>query len=97
MDADWSVYIVACADETYYTGVARSVAARVIAHNRGRGARYTRGRLPVRLLYQEIELTKSEALRREIAIKRLTRREKESLIAGAPRCGVLGVAGVEAS
>ena len=95
MDASWSVYIVECADETLYTGIARSVVARVIAHNLGKGARYTRGRLPVRLLYQEQELTRSEALKREIAIKRLSRPEKKSLIAGSPRCGVLGIAGVK--
>jgi putative endonuclease len=80
----WSVYIVECADSTLYTGVARSVRARLIAHNRGKGARYTRGRLPVRLLYQEDDLSKGEAQRRESAIKRLQRKEKLRLIDRGP-------------
>lgn len=92
MDASWSVYIVECADETLYTGVARSVAARIIAHNLGKGAKYTRGRLPVQLRYQEPGLTRSEALRREQAIKRLTRERKIALIENAPPSGVLTVA-----
>ena len=84
MSDRWSVYIVECADSTLYTGVARSVRARLIAHNRGKGAKYTRGRLPVRLLYQEGDLTKGEAQRRETAIKRLQRKEKLRLIDEGP-------------
>jgi len=84
MSDRWSVYIVECADSTLYTGVARSVRARLIAHNRGKGARYTRGRLPVRLLYQEDDMSKGEAQRRESAIKRLQRKEKLRLIDEGP-------------
>jgi len=76
----WSVYIVECADATLYTGVALSVADRIAAHNAGRGARYTRGRLPVVLRFRKSGLTRGEALRRERAIKRLTRAEKILLI-----------------
>jgi putative endonuclease len=78
----WSVYIVACSDATLYTGVARSVQGRLRAHNAGRGARYTRERLPVRLLYRVGGFTRGGALRRERAIKRLTRSEKLRLIRG---------------
>jgi putative endonuclease len=80
MDGNWSVYIVECADETLYTGVARSVQARVIAHNSGKGARYTRGRLPVRLVYREDGLGRAEAQTRESEIKKLHRAEKLRLV-----------------
>ncbi|MBN1824855.1 MAG: GIY-YIG nuclease family protein [Candidatus Eisenbacteria bacterium] len=80
-DRSWSVYIVECADGTLYTGIARSVRARVIAHNRGKGARYTRGRLPVRLLWREGGLGRRAALRREAEIKKLRRGEKLLLVA----------------
>lgn len=92
MDASWTVYIVECADLTLYTGVARSVTARVIAHNLGKGAKYTRGRLPVELCYQEPGLTHADALRRERAIKRLSRPDKLALIRNAPPGGVLTAA-----
>jgi predicted GIY-YIG superfamily endonuclease len=75
----WYVYIVRCADRTFYTGVARDVAARLAAHNAGRGAKYTRSRLPVKLVYQETAVDHSAALRREHAIKRLTRADKAAL------------------
>ena len=75
----WHVYIVRCADRTLYTGVARDLAARIEAHNEGRGAKYTRSRRPVKLVYQEPAADRSAALRREHAIKRLTRAEKEAL------------------
>ena len=74
------VYMLRCADETLYTGRTDDVPARVAAHNAGRGAKYTRSRRPVKLVYQESLPTKSDALRREWAIKQLTRRQKEALI-----------------
>lgn len=74
------VYMLRCADETLYTGWTDDVPARVAAHNAGRGAKYTRSRRPVKLVYQESLPTKSDALRREWAIKQLTRRQKEALI-----------------
>ncbi|MCD8050541.1 MAG: GIY-YIG nuclease family protein [Clostridiales bacterium] len=78
----WWVYMVRCADGTLYTGIAADVDRRVEVHNRGRGAKYTRSRLPVQVVYREEQPTKGDALRREMAIKRLTRREKLKLIDG---------------
>lgn len=79
----WHVYILCCADGTLYTGVATDVAARVAAHNAGKGAKYTRGRLPVMLAYSEMVGERGDALRREMAIKRLRADDKRRLIAGA--------------
>lgn len=73
------VYIIACNDGTLYTGWTTDVAARVIAHNEGTGAKYTKGRGPVTLIYTETFENKSDALRREITIKKLTRTEKLKL------------------
>jgi len=81
------VYIVRCADGTYYTGWAMDVARRVAAHNAGRGSRYIRTRRPVTLVYQETAPDRSSAMRREGAIKRYDREQKERLITrweGAP-------------
>ncbi len=75
------VYIVRCADGTLYTGYARDPIARVATHNRGRGARYTRGRGPVRLVYSEACASHGDALRRERAVKQLSRADKETLVA----------------
>ena len=68
----WSVYLVRCADYTLYTGVAKDVSLRVNQHNRGVGAKYTRGRGPVELVYCEAVGGQGDALRREIAIKRMS-------------------------
>jgi putative endonuclease len=83
----WYVYIVRCADGTFYTGVARDPAARLAVHNTGRGAKYTRTRLPVRLIYRETVADRAAALRREQEIKRLPRAAKAALAhrAGARR------------
>jgi putative endonuclease len=78
------VYIVRCADGTLYTGYARNPRARERAHNRGRGAKYTAGRRPVRLVYQEAFRSAGKALAREYAVKQLTRAQKDALV-GAPR------------
>lgn len=75
----WSVYIVRCADGTLYTGISNDVDRRVDLHNQGKGARYTRGRLPVTLVYLESVGTRAEATRREAAIKRMSRRAKLAL------------------
>lgn len=80
-DATWRVYLAECADGTLYCGVATDVARRVAAHNAGKGARYTRGRRPVRLLWSEAQPTRGDALRRELAIKRLPRAAKLRLAA----------------
>jgi len=74
------VYIVRCADGTLYTGYARDPKARVEAHNRGRGAKYTAGRRPVTLVYAESCQSVGAALSREYALKRRSRAEKEALI-----------------
>ncbi|MBK5245016.1 MAG: GIY-YIG nuclease family protein [Eubacteriaceae bacterium] len=76
------VYIVKCSDDTLYTGWTRNIEVRLIAHNSGRGSKYTRARLPVILMYWEILETKSDALKREAAIKKLTRKQKLKLING---------------
>ena len=78
--AKWSVYILRCADNTLYTGVATDIDARLAVHNAGKGAKYTRGRLPVKLVYREAVRGRSAALKREHAIKRLTRAAKRRLI-----------------
>ncbi|HZJ25066.1 MAG TPA: GIY-YIG nuclease family protein [Anaerolineales bacterium] len=75
-------YIVECADGTYYTGWAVNPERRVATHNKGRGAKYTRMRLPVQLVYVEEQPDLSTALKREIAIKRMTRARKRKLIGG---------------
>jgi len=76
------VYVVKCADGSLYTGCARDPEQRVDVHNSGRGARYTAGRLPVRLVYCEPCASHGDALRRERQLKGLRRREKDALIAG---------------
>lgn len=73
-------YIVECADGTFYTGWTTNIDRRLRAHNSGRGAKYTRTRLPVRLAYLEPHDTKEEAMSREYQIKRLARPAKEKLI-----------------
>ena len=74
------VYMVECSDGTYYTGWTNDVAARVAAHNAGCGARYTRGRGPVRLVYREECPDKRAAQRREWEIKQMNRAQKQQLI-----------------
>lgn len=73
-------YIVRCSDGTYYTCWTNHLKERIAAHNSGKGAKYTKPRLPVELVYYEVFETKSEAMRREMQIKQLTRAEKEKLI-----------------
>lgn len=75
-------YIVKCADGSLYTGWTTNLETRVIAHNSGKGARYTRSRLPVTLVYYELQPDESQARKREYAIKQLERKDKEQLIAG---------------
>ena len=74
------VYIVRCADGSLYTGYARDPEKRAKAHNTGRGAKYTAQRLPVSLVYSESCETKSDALKREYQLKRLSRRDKDLLV-----------------
>ncbi len=74
------VYILECADGTFYTGYTTDIDRRLRQHNSGKGAKYTRGRIPCVLRYFRCYNTKSEALRQEAAIKRLTRDEKLAII-----------------
>ncbi|MEA1890678.1 MAG: GIY-YIG nuclease family protein [Pseudomonadota bacterium] len=75
------VYIVQCADNSLYTGITNDVEARVAQHNLGKGAKYTRSRSPVRLVYTEVTENKGAALRREIQIKKLSPQQKRNLVA----------------
>ncbi len=75
-------YILECADGTFYCGWTNDLEQRIKAHNEGKGAKYTRPRLPVRLVYFETFDTKEEAMKREYRIKQLTRAQKEKLITG---------------
>jgi putative endonuclease len=87
----WFVYLLRCGDGSLYTGITTDPPSRVRVHNAGRGARYTRGRLPVLLVHSEPAADRSAALRREAAIKRLSRPRKERLLAArrhrGPRAG----------
>lgn len=74
------LYIVQCSDETLYTGITKDIQSRIDQHNAGKGARYTRGRNPVRLLYSEEFETIGEALRRERQIKKWPRSKKLVLV-----------------
>ena len=80
---EYYVYIVECADLSFYTGYTTNVERRVAVHNTGKGARYTRSRLPVKLLAYWSLPTKTEALRVEHRIKQLSRQKKEDLLAAA--------------
>ncbi len=76
----WVVYILKCADGSLYTGVTNNLKKRVLAHQEGKGAKYTKGRLPLKVIYHEKHPNRSEALKREIEIKQLDRLEKLKLI-----------------
>ena len=76
----WAVYILECSDGSFYTGISNNVEARINTHNASKGAKYTKSRLPVTLVFQENTFNKSESLRREIEIKKLTRKKKRELI-----------------
>lgn len=79
----WYVYLVRCADGSLYCGITNELVARFIHHNSGKGAKYTRSRLPCVLVYAEIVNSFSAALKREYAIKQLSKREKEALVLNA--------------
>ncbi len=76
---NYSVYILKCPDETFYTGITNNVEQRVGLHNAGKGAKYTRGRHPCQMFYVESGFTKSLALKREHQIKKLKRSDKKKL------------------
>jgi putative endonuclease len=79
----WTVYIVECADGSLYTGITTDLDRRIDEHNSGTGARYTRGRRPVRLVHSEDLEDRGAASRREAKIKRMTREGKKELIGSA--------------
>jgi putative endonuclease len=76
------VYILKCSDDTLYTGWTKDLNKRLNKHNEGQGAKYTRGRLPVTLVYYEVYETKEEALKREIKIKKMSRAAKLKMLDG---------------
>jgi putative endonuclease len=80
MDKQWLVYILECGDGTLYTGITDDLPHRLEMHRAGKGAKYTRGRTPLNLVYQENADSYSEALKREYRIKQLPRAEKLKLI-----------------
>ena len=80
MDESWKVYILRCGDGSLYTGITKDISARLELHRSGKGAKYTRGRGPLELVYSEECPDHSAALRRELQIKALPRPEKEKLI-----------------
>ena len=91
----WFVYMARCADGSLYTGIARNVAERIALHDAGKGARYTRGRGPLAVCAVRRCLSQGEALRLELAVKALSRPEKESLtrprkLAAFARASVVG-------
>lgn len=82
--SDHFVYVLRCGDDTLYTGYTTDVQRRVAEHDRGEGAKYTRGRTPVELVHVESFESRSIAMRREYEIKQLDRSAKESLVSGDP-------------
>ena len=81
MEDKWELYILLCGDGTLYTGIARDAEKRLKLHESGKGAKYTRGRGPLRLVYRESCENYTRALQREIEVKKLTRAQKDALIA----------------
>jgi putative endonuclease len=77
----WFLYIVECSDATWYTGITCDIVRRLRQHNAGTASRYTRSRLPVKIIFQESCRNKSDALKKEFAIKTMTRKEKGTYIA----------------
>lgn len=83
MSVKFYAYMLRCADGTLYSGYTNDLEHRLAVHNSGKGAKYTRARLPVQLVYYEGFCSKSDAMRREAKLKSLTRAEKEQLIANS--------------
>lgn len=73
---NWTVYILECADSSLYTGITTDLIRRITEHEMGKGARYTHGRGPFRLVHQEHHINRAEASKREIIIKTMTRTKK---------------------
>ena len=87
MESTWYLYILRCRDGTLYTGITTDVDKRFAAHCAGKGAKYTRGRGPLELLYRETCGDHSAALKREVEMKKLTRQEKEAFLMNHNQAG----------
>lgn len=83
-DKNWHVYIVRCNDNSFYTGVTTNPARRIAKHNQGTASKYTRSRLPVKLVYLESASSRGDALRREYVIRKMPAGEKLRLIETRP-------------
>ena len=77
---NWLVYMLECSDNSIYTGITNNLEERLKKHQSGNGAKYLRGRLPIKLVYKENFINRSEATKREIYIKRMSKKEKKHLI-----------------
>ena len=77
---NWLVYMLECSDNSIYTGITNNLEERLKKHQSGNGAKYLRGRLPIKLVYKENFINRSEATKREISIKKMSKKEKEILI-----------------
>lgn len=86
MENKWYVYILRCSDETLYTGITNAPERRLAAHNNGTASKYTRSRRPAKMVYCEEAAEKGDALRRELAIKAMSRQQKLALIERFAEC-----------
>jgi|TARA_B110000305_G_C18883840_1_gene378832 putative endonuclease len=77
---DWLLYMLECSDNSIYTGITNNLEERLKRHQSGNGAKYLRGRLPIKLVYKENFINRSEATKREIYIKKMSKKEKKNLI-----------------
>ena len=77
---NWLVYMLECSDNSIYTGITNNLEERLKKHQSGNGAKYLRGRLPIKLVYKENSINRSEATKREIYIKKMSKKEKKNLI-----------------
>jgi len=80
MEGSWYLYILLCGDGTIYTGITTDIEKRLEVHRKGKGAKYTRGRGPLQLVYKEMCGPHSQALKRELEIKKMSRQQKQLLI-----------------
>ena len=85
MESQWYLYVLRCADGSLYTGITTDVERRFAVHQSGKGAKYTRGRGPLEIAYQEVCADHSDALKREYAFKQLSREQKLSFLARAAK------------
>jgi len=89
-ERQWFLYLLRCRDSTFYTGITTDLERRLTQHNDGIASRYTRSRMPVKMVYHETCDDRSAALKREYAVKKLTRDEKKQLVKGKKGCTAAG-------